>query len=70
MFIASASPADKRQLQAVVSGQTMLKKKLAAGEVSDDIVAKVDTMVSAIVNKNFTIANSVQMVSIANFNGK
>ena len=59
---ATATPADKRQLQAVVAGQSLLQKKLSANEISGDVVSKVDTMVNAIAIKNFSVANSVQMV--------
>lgn len=63
LFVASASPADKRQLQAVVASHSVLVAKVQAREVAADVMAKVDGFVAAIASKNFAAANSIQMVS-------
>jgi hypothetical protein len=63
VFSATASPADKRQLQAVVAGQVLLQQKLNSNEISSDIIQKVDGMIDALVSKNFAVASSIQMVS-------
>jgi hypothetical protein len=59
-----ATPAEKRQLQAVVVGQNVLHKKISEGDLSEEILGKVDSMVTAIFNKNFAAANTIQMVSV------
>lgn len=54
------SPGEKRQIQMVTASIQNLNQKVAAGEVSGDVLAKVEQMVAALFSRNFPAANAIQ----------
>jgi hypothetical protein len=51
----------------VVASHSVLVAKVQAREVAADVMGKVDAFVGAIAAKNFTAANSIQMVRDCQF---
>ena len=57
------SPGEKRQIQMVTASIQILNAKVVAGEVTADVLTKVEQMVAALFSRNFQAASAIQTVS-------
>lgn len=57
---AAVGPADKRQMASVSESYSHLVKKATAGEVSEDVVAKIGHLVHELTVRNFAAASAIQ----------
>lgn len=67
-LIAACNPAEKRQMMMVSEAYNHLCKKVSAGEVTEEILAKVEQLTNDVTARNFAGANAVQTVRNNHFN--